>query len=115
MLVTARRGLVIAAVGVFLLVLMVATRIVAPGWWWYSGQAHELRLAVDAYRQSHGRFPDVSDEPLMRKLGFDYGVGPRPDFAPIDGIHYHLTFTEGFDTCWTFSSLTESWTEGCSP
>ena len=114
MLVTTRRALVIAAGGAGLLVVIVATLVVAPGWWFHTGRAHELEHMVDAYRQSHGRFPDITDEPLMRQLGFDYGVGPLPEFAPIDGTHYRLTFTEG-DTCWTFSSLNDSWTEGCSP
>jgi hypothetical protein len=114
-LATKRRALVIGAIGALLLVVTIATRIVAPGWWFHIAKAHELQRAVDAYRQRHGRFPDVSDEPLMRKLGFDYGVAPLPEFIPIDGTHYRLIFTEGFDICWTFSSRTDSWTEDCSP
>ena len=115
MLVTRRQGLVIAAVSALLPIVAVAGYLAAPGWWFHVWQTHEIRRAVDAYRLSNGRFPNVSDEPLMRELGFDYGEGPQPDFAPIDGTHYRLTYVDGFDTCWRFSSLTDSWTESCSP
>jgi hypothetical protein len=108
---------VLIAMASFLMpIALLCAWLAIPGWWFLQREAHAIAQAVDAYRIATGHFPDPSDEPLMRKLGFDYGVGPRPELESVDNVRFRLRYLQGFDgPCWTFDTTSDAWTDDCTP
>src|SRR5690242_13162188 len=115
MLVTRRQGALIA-IGSFLAPpMLLLAWLQIPGWWFHASQAKAIARAVATHRSRNGTFPDQSNEPLMRSLGFDYNIEPRPRLDVVDTKKFQLTYVDGFDgPCWVYSSTTQDWRDDCS-
>jgi hypothetical protein len=103
-------------ISVLLLAAMVA------GFWIYWESTAERRnanriiSAIEAYRESHGRLPDSSDQETMKHLGFELRVGWHPDYQVGEKGLYRLTILDGFDgPYWVYESFSQRWRKDFPP